>query len=297
MKNTSAVKQRIPARRTALVALFAVFAATSGGVRAPELVAGKDVTFSGTVPMNAYLRESPGPSGTTHVDMWELHDGRVVTAYDVDMTKIMHMIVVSDDLADFRHVHPVLHSNGHLDIDLNMPETPGGYHIYIDGRPHGIGRQVFRFDLPSTTSGATPRQLHAAGETAHVGPYAVTIDPTAVPIGEIATVSVHIFKNGQPARDLHPYLGVMAHGVFIGTKDLAYMHAHGMTSQVLDMSSASSDCGDSMMAAMTPMPPNLSIGSTFEFQILAPSDQPYDFWLQFVGGKTIYTAPFLVTTI
>jgi hypothetical protein len=276
--------------------MAALFVSTPGCVRAAENIAGKDIIFNGTVPMNAYLHETPGPSGTTHIDMWEVHNGRVVTAYDIDMTKIMHMIVVSDDLVDFRHVHPVLQSNGHLDIDLNLPQRQGGYHIYIDGLPHGIGRQVFRFDLPSGSSVAPARHLHPPGGTVVVGPYTVTIDPTAVPIGEISTVSVRILKNGRPARDLHPYLGVMAHGVFIGVKDLAYMHAHGMSEAMLN-SANSNDCGDSMMMAMTPMPPGLNIGNEFEFQILAPSAQPYDFWLQFVGGKTVYTAPFLVTTI
>lgn len=70
------------------------------------------------------------------------------------------------------------------------------------------------------------------------------------------------------------------------------MHAHGMSAQMLDMSSAD-DCGDSMMMQM---PPNLNIGNEFELQILAPSEQDYDLWLQFVGGKTLYTAPLLVTT-
>jgi hypothetical protein len=260
------------------------------------LLAGKDITFTGIVPMQAYLRESAGPNGTKHLDMWEVRDGRVITNYDIDMTKIMHMIVVSDDLTDFRHVHPALQPNGHLDIDLNLPQEPGGYHVYIDGHPHGVGRQVFRFDLPSPIAAAPVRYLHAAGGSVRVGPYTVSIDPTAVPIGEIATLSVRILKNGKAARDLRPYLGVMAHGVFIGTKDLAYMHAHGMTSQMLDMSSGN-DCGDAMMAAMTPMPPSLNIGNEFEIEIVAPSAQPYDFWLQFRGGKTLYTAPFLVRTI
>jgi hypothetical protein len=261
---------------------------------AAQPISGKDVTITGLVRMNAYLLESPGPNGTTHLDAWEVRDGRTVTAYDIDMTKIMHMIVVSDDLTDFAHVHPELGHNGHLTIDLPLPQRPGGYHVYIDGRPSGVGRQVFRFDLPSPIA-PIARVPHAAGDAVNVGPYTVKISPTKIPIGEIATVSVSILKNGRPANDLHPYLGVMAHGVFIGMKNLAYMHAHGMSAAMLDM--AADDCGDSMMAAMTPMPPNLNIGNSFDVEILAPSEQPYNFWLQFVGGKTVYTAPFLVTTI
>jgi hypothetical protein len=213
------------------------------------------------------------------------------------MTKIMHMIVVSDDLSIFEHVHPVLGADGHLTIDLALPARAGGYHVYLDGRPSGYGRQIFRFDLPSSTGrAAVTRTIHRGGATVAAGPYTVTLSTTAVPIGEIATVGVTILKNGRPAADLHPYLGVMAHGVFIGTKDLTYMHAHGMSAEMLDMASGD-DCGDAMMASMVPMPPDLNIGHQFEFQILAPVAEPYDFWLQFIGGKTVYTVPFLITTI
>ncbi len=283
-------------RAVVALALIAACLPAARAAAATQTITGKNVTYAGTVPMQGFLRVTPGSNGEEHLDFWEVHDGRVVTSYDVDMTKIMHVIVVSDDLTDFRHVHPVLGRDGHLTLDLALPERPGGYHIYADALPAGIGRAVFRFDVPSGQPGLPARVLHAAGGTVRVGPYAVTIDPTAVPIGEIATVSVSITKDGRPATDLHPYLGVMAHGVFIGTKDLAYMHAHGMSAQMLDMSSAN-DCGDAMMMQMTPMPPDLNIGSQFEFQILAPAEQPYDFWLQFIGGKTLYTAPFLVTTI
>jgi hypothetical protein len=51
-----------------------------------------------------------------------------------------------------------------------------------------------------------------------------------------------------------------------------------------------------MMMQMTPMPPDLNIGNEFELELLAPSTQDYNLWLQFVGGKTVYTALLLVTT-
>jgi hypothetical protein len=278
-------------------AVACVIALSPAELRADQVVAGRDITFSGTVPMIAYLRWAGGPPGVIRVDAWEIRNGRVIQTYDVDMTKLMHMIVVSDDLTDFQHVHPTLLSNGHLTIELHLARPEEAYHIYMDGVPHGAGRQVFRFDLPSETGDrVTSRYLHPAGSSVNVGPYTVTIDPTSIPIGEIATISVRILKDGRPAKDLHPYLGAMSHGVLIGTKDLAYMHAHGMTEEMLAMASGASDCGDSMMLAMPPMRPDAVIGNEFEFEILAPTAQDYDFWIQFVGGKTLYTAPLLVTT-
>ena len=274
--------------------LLAVLASVQA--RADQVIPGKDITYPGTVPGTAFLRADRTREGVARIDAWEVLHGRLVQTYDFDMTKLMHMIVVSDDLTDFQHVHPTLLPNGHFTIDLHLAKPAEAYHIYLDGRPHGSGRNVFRFDLPAEAGApTTTRYVHAAGSSVQVGPYTVMIDPTSVPIGEIATISVRILKNGHPANDLHPYLGVMSHGVLIGTRDLAYMHVHGMTSQMLDMSSAN-DCGDSMMMQMTPMPPDLNIGNEFELELLAPSTQDYNLWLQFVGGKTLYTAPLLVTT-
>lgn len=279
------------------VAFSTLVALPLAKAQAAEVIAGKDIIYPGaTTPMSAFMRADRILDGTVRIDAWEVHGGQAVRSYDIDMTKLMHMIVVSDDLTDFQHVHPTLLPNGHFTIELHLTEPVEAYHIYLDGRPHGLGRNVFRFDLPAEAGAPTIRQVHAAGSSVQVGPYLVMIDPTSVPIGEIATISVRIFKNGQPAKDLHPYLGVMSHGVLIGTKDLTYLHVHGMTAEMLDAASGANDCGDSMMMQMTPMPPNLNIGHEFELQLLVPSTQDYNLWLQFIGGKTLYTAPLLVTT-
>jgi hypothetical protein len=278
-----------------LLTTFDSFAIAQSAPVPDRTYAGHNVTFSGTKPaLEAFLVETPAADGAVHLDVWEVNRGTPIRSYDVDMTKLLHMIVVSDDLADFQHIHPVLHASGHFTIDLHATEREL-YHVYIDGIPHGVGRQVFRFDIPIGSSApAAQRHLNAAGASQQAGPYSVTLAPLSVPFGEIATIAVTITKNHSPANDLHPYLGAMAHGVFIGTKDLAYMHGHGMSDQMLDM--ASGDCGDSMMLSMPPLPANSTIGNTFSFEILAPSGQNYDFWMQFIGGKTLYTVPFLITT-
>jgi hypothetical protein len=278
-----------------LVTVAILFGLQTSTVRATEEIPGKDIAYAGTVPMSGFMRFDRTPDGTARIEAWEVHDGQVVRTYDIDMTKTMHAIVVSDDLTDFQHVHPVLSSDGHLSIVVRLAEPRAAYHIYFDGLPHGLGRNVFQFDLPAQAGvKATTREVHAAGASVSVGPYVVRIDPTSVPIGEISTISVSIFKNGRPATDLHPYLGVISHGVLVGTQDLAYLHVHGMTAAMLDM--ASDDCGDSMMMQTPPLPPNAIVPSAFELELLVPSSQNYNLWLQFIGGKTVYTAPFLVTT-
>ncbi len=259
-------------------------------------VAGHVVTSTGSVPITAYLIERSQNQEQKRLEFWEEANGKVILAYDVDMTKLMHMIVVSDDLTSFQHVHPTLEPNGHFTIAVNLPEAAGGYHVYVDGMPHGFGRQVIRFDLPSADDAAARRLVHETDGTVRVGPYTLEYSPIVVPAGEISDIAVTITRDGRPATDLHPYLGVMAHGVFIGTDDLAYMHVHGMTSQMLDMASGANDCGDSIMMQMSPLPPTLNISNQFELEVLPPRNEAYDGWLQFIGGSTLYTAPLLLTT-
>ncbi len=255
---------------------------------------GNDVLISGSASMQAIMQTSAAPHGATHLDIWETANGITVRTYDLNMTKKLHLVVVSDDQRVFEHIHPVLHANGHFTIDVD-PIPHGLYHLYADGDPHGYGRQVFRFDAPIGSDHIAPtRVAHAAGTTMHAGPYLVRLDSTTVAPGDVATLRVTILKNGKPATDLHPYLGAVAHGVFVGLDDLAYMHGHGMDAAMMAMADAN-DCGDAMMAAMPPLAPSASVPSSFAMQLLAPRAQRYNFWLQFTGGDTLYTVPFLVT--
>ena len=161
------------------------------------------------------------------VDIALAHDGTTLKNYDTDMTKKLHMIVISDDFSEFLHVHPTLARDGHFAIDLRVPK-PGHYHIYADCVPHGIGKQVFRFDVAFGDAAASAPQLRPTGRVAKAGPYTVTLDSTNLAAGAMTMLTVRIAKGGKPARDLQPYLGAMAHAVFIETSDLAYVHVHPM---------------------------------------------------------------------
>ena len=61
-----------------------------------------------------------------------------IRAYRVDMTKLLHMIIVSDDFRTFLHVHPILQADGHFLLDQKFP-SPALYHIYADAEPEGFG--------------------------------------------------------------------------------------------------------------------------------------------------------------
>ena len=104
----------------------------------------------GSALTNAYLVNGAAGTGdrTQRLDLWLTPKGSSVPirSYEVDMTKMLHAVIISDDFRVFIHAHPQLEPNGHFISEQHLPQT-GGYQLYADGEPAGVGQQVFRFDL------------------------------------------------------------------------------------------------------------------------------------------------------
>jgi hypothetical protein len=89
-----------------------------------------------------------------HIDIWMTapQSNRPIQNYAIDMTKRLHLVIVSSDFSAFLHVHPRLGPNGHFAIDQSFP-APGLYYLYADGEPQGFDQQVFQFDALVGTQG------------------------------------------------------------------------------------------------------------------------------------------------
>jgi hypothetical protein len=260
---------------------------------AGTLYHGVTVVQTGLEPLTGVLSVAPKAGLERHLMFIERGGGAALRNFNDDMTKKQHMIVVSDDLRYFRHVHPLLHPDGTFTIDYYFPRS-GLYHIYMDGIPHAWGRQVFRFDVPiGAGARALPRTVHAQPNSVAIGPYRVTIDQTNLPVDQVSLLTVHVTKGGADATDLHPYLGTNAHGIIIGLRDLSYVHVHAMSKDMIAMANAA-DCGDAMMQSTMPLPNSASVPPVMQFYVLLPRAQPYDLWLQFRGGNKLYAAPLLL---
>jgi hypothetical protein len=62
--------------------------------------------------------------------------GKAIAQFDTFQEKLMHLIVVSDDLQVFNHVHPEYKGSGHFEVAATFSQ-PGSYTLFSDYKPAG----------------------------------------------------------------------------------------------------------------------------------------------------------------
>jgi hypothetical protein len=228
---------------------------------------------------------SNGLSATLKVRQFQ-PDGKPILHYEIDMQRLMHLVVIRDDFATFAHLHPSFDATTGTFWQPFTKEPKHRYYIYADTTPRGIGQQVFRFMLDSdgpVTTAPVVRDAPVASATA--GPYAVTLGAATFAADKPQSVSLTIFKDGKPAGDLGTYLGAAAHAVFINTRTLAYVHVHptvrGAQGEMHMASGAEMEMSDA------------TAGPSMTMSLPGLPAAPYKLWIQFRGGgDRVYTAPF-----
>lgn len=148
------------------------------------------------------------PAGATVTDFEDRHD------------RPMHLIVVSNDLGDYAHLHPQL-ADGTWSVELPSLE-PGGYRVIADTVPSEGPDLVLTVDLV-VPGMATGRPLPDPAGTTVVDDLSVTLDLTPTTAGLTAALSVR--RDGAVVEP-DPYLGARGHLVAIDAEDLGYLHVH-----------------------------------------------------------------------
>jgi hypothetical protein len=281
--------------RSSLIAVVACLLAAGAAPARAVALDGVPALPGGATSITGHLVAGPTDKGEALDFVFARpSDSKPITGFDVELTKQLHVIAVSDDLTIFLHDH-VAHvaKNGHFRLRMVFPR-PGLYHLYADSTPTGLGQQVLRFDLPVGTSDASghPAAVNATGLVGRDGDYSVAFDSFDLIAGHEAALKFHLAKGGKPAADLHPYLGVAAHAVFIDIADLSYLHVHASAA-------AASHQMDGMagmdMGSPAPMPASAKLGPDLSLHVAPPKQGAYALWIQFIGGKEVRTVSFIVT--
>jgi hypothetical protein len=161
--------------------------------------------------------------------------------------KKMHLILVSDDLSWFDHIHPEYQATGNYDIKalakgasfakgrgLNETrfEAGGKYWAFADFKPSGGLNQVNKIELNIAGTPAKAVKYSQAKMISAVDGYTLTLETGHTGNGLVSGVQQHIpitIQQGGKAVDpasFENYLGEKAHLVLIEVENKEYVHTH-----------------------------------------------------------------------
>lgn len=157
-----------------------------------------------------------------------LYTGRALTSYLVEQTKKMHVYVVRDDLAVFRHVHPQLSEDGTWRARLTLP-SGGRYRVvaeFVAEDDGGNGDHLILGDTADVAGDQTPAPEQPKRE-ADDGIVQVAVDGDGT-VGDQGRLAVTVGRAGGGGVHLGTYLGTYAHLTgFAKSGAMVHMHPLG----------------------------------------------------------------------
>jgi hypothetical protein len=222
----------------AALALFAAACATPptapagpNDTAAPIPVAVRTLKNSGTYNITLKTDPSEVKPGQKVKLAFAISDasGKQVRDLDIVHEMPLHLIIVSEDLGYFDHIHPIPQNDGSLVVETSFPAA-GKYKLFSDYTPKGGGNQVGQIEV---TVAGTPKPaipLPMDGKmTAEFDGLRVTLSSDKqIRINELLMLKFELSEaaTGKPVTDLQPYLGALAHFVVISQDSNEYLHVH-----------------------------------------------------------------------
>lgn len=181
--------------------------------------------------------------GTERAYVFKVKDdrGEVIHDFETVHEKLMHLIVVRKDLAEFQHLHPEFdQDSGEFRIlNLTFP-SDGEYRLFSDFTPKNSQRVSGGESRAVTLSSDVkvgdlsryqPRPVVADQtfeKTVEGSPVAFATDPITPEAGKetLLVYSIVDPTTGQPTEKLQPYLGALGHVVVLKEGSLDFIHAH-----------------------------------------------------------------------
>lgn len=155
--------------------------------------------------------------------------GDVVTDFDVEHEREMHLIVVRRDLTGYQHLHPRRGADGTWSVALRLPEA-GVYRAYAD---FASGGRSYTLATDLSVAGAfTPRALPAPTPIDEAEGYRAELTAEGLVPGATADLAYDLSRAGRPLTGIEPYLGADGHLVALREGDLAFLHVHPEDSRV-----------------------------------------------------------------
>lgn len=221
----------------------------------------------------------------------EPQTGVRVKRFVVNHEKLFHLFIISQDMADYQHIHPQLEADGSFVVETVLPRT-GLYKLHSDFFPIGGTSQVIHKELVTAGYGRTRQSAKATPAT--LMPDATltkTVDgmkvelmlggsSSSAPVAGLFIPLKYRLTNAQtnePVQDLEPYLGAWGHTLILNADQSEYLHSHPTEMLPGGTNSASVRGG-----------PEVAFGAMF------PAAGDYRIWTQFQRNGKIVTVSFTI---
>ena len=147
---------------------------------------------------------------------------------DISHEMKIHLMVVSEDLSWFRHIHPMQQADGTYTVTEMFPNG-GKYFLFVDFKPSGGAQTLSILEI-----GVQGQQMAASGEDTNkwisqTDGYKVTLENgNDFKTNRAQHLKISVEKEGKKLSesDLQQYLGASAHIVMIGKADKDFLHIH-----------------------------------------------------------------------
>ncbi len=186
--------------------------------------------------------------------------GKPVEDFQINHEKLNHLIVVSDDLQKYYHLHPEYQGKG--TFTLPFPLADGEYRAFVDVKPTNISYAVTPIPVQVGAVDAHGHHEPLVPDTTFsktVDGRKVTMEPSSLKAGVPVTLRFTI-HDGTPEK----YLGALGHVVILNQTADQYVHVHPLS----------------------------ETETAFETQFSKPG--LYKIWAEFKLDGKVHTYPFVV---
>lgn len=219
--------------------------------------------------------------------------GETIREMETVHERLIHLLVVSEDLKEFYHLHPEQQSDGSFKVSFSFPNG-GNYKLYADLKPKG-GEQIVRSFPQVVVGNERPKEPLKTDEKLEktVGGLRVEMKTDAdLESGKDVMLSFQVFDaaTNQPVTDLEKYLGEYAHFVIISEDLRDFVHAHPMSKDNVKSEDHSHGSGENHDHKMMSQDSNSIVSAHVNF----PNATKYKIWAQFQRGGKVIDVPFVV---
>jgi len=197
---------------------------------------------------------------------YKYDDSKIVELETIHEQKA-HLIIVSEDLEYFNHVHPTRVNNGEYSLQMNLPYG-GSYKLFVEYKPRDSQKITDGFDLEAEGN-EKPKMIFGSEKLSfnHKDISVSLLGASKIYSNSELQIPILIMKDGKKISSgkLDNYLGEKAHAVLIGISDLGFIHVHPMVSK-----------------------------NQLQFHLNIPEQGFYRLWLQFKIDDNLYTADFVL---